>query len=129
MRVEARPWSGHSRSRYTRFPLRTRRADRVRRHTGHRAEVCFQNENIYAAVDGEILATVPDLICMVDTDTFIPVTTEALKYGKRVLVVGLKCYEMWRSEAGLELVSPRYFGVDTDYIPIEERVKGGAANV
>ena len=32
---------------------------------------------------------------------------------------------MWRTEAGLELVCPRYFGVDTDYIPIEERVKGG----
>ena len=96
---------------------------------GHRAEVCFQNENIYASVDGEILATVPDLVCLVDTDTFIPVTTEALKYGKRVLVVGLKCYEMWRTAEGLELVCPRYFGVDTDYIPIEERVKGGAANV
>ena len=56
---------------------------------------------------GEIMGTVPDLICMVDTETFVPVTTEALKYGKRVLVVGLKCYEMWRTEAGLELVCPR----------------------
>ena len=89
----------------------------------------FQNENLAAAVNGEIRATVPDLICLVDTETFTPVTTEALKYGKRVLVVGLKCYEMWRSEKGLELVGPRYFGVDTDYIPLEERVKGGAEHV
>ena len=29
-----------------------------------------------------------------DTETFIPVTTDGLKYGKRVLVVGLKCYPM-----------------------------------
>ena len=28
-------------------------------------------------------------------------------------------------QAGLELVGPRYFGVDTDYIPLEERCKGG----
>ena len=93
---------------------------------GQKAEVSFQNENLAAVVNGEIRATVPDLICLVDTETFTPVTTEALKYGKRVLVVGLKCYEMWRTPKGLELVCPRYFGVDTDYIPLEERVKGGA---
>ena len=29
------------------------------------------------------------------------------------------------TEKGLELVGPRYFGVDTDYIPLEERCKGG----
>ena len=92
---------------------------------GQTAEVSFQNENLAAVVNGEIKATVPDLICLVYTETFTPVTTEALKYGKRVLVVGLKCCEMWRSERGLELVGPRYFGVDTDYIPLEERAKGG----
>ena len=79
--------------------------------------------------DGKILATAPDLICLVDTETFIPVTTDGLKYGKRVLVVGLKCYPMWRTPKGIELVGPRYFGIDADYIPVEERVKGGAANV
>lgn len=91
-----------------------------------KAEVVFQNENLSAAVDGVILATVPDLICLVDTETFIPVTTDALKYGKRVLVVGLKCFEAWRSEAGLKLVGPRYFGIDTDYVPLEERIGGNA---
>ena len=80
-------------------------------------------------VDGRICATVPDLICLVDTETFTPVTTEALKYGKRVMVTGLKCYDMWRTQAGLELVGPRYFGLDTDYIPLEERVKGGGSDV
>lgn len=92
---------------------------------GHKGTVTFQNENLCCDVDGKILATAPDLICIVDTETFAPVTTEALKYGKRVLVVGLKCFEAWRSEAGLELVGPRYFGIDTDYIPLEERSKGG----
>ena len=94
---------------------------------GKTAEVSFQNENLAAVVDGEIRATVPDLICLVDTETFTPVTTDALKYCKRVLVVGLKCFDLWRTPAGLELVGPRYFGVDTDYIPLEERCKGGKA--
>ena len=96
---------------------------------GHRGEVVFQNENLCASVDGQILATAPDLICLVDTETFIPVTTEALKYGKRVLVVGLKCYPMWRTPEGIALVGPRYFGIDADYIPVEERVKGGNGHV
>ena len=96
---------------------------------GHQAYVEFQNENLTATVDGEILATTPDLICLVDTETFTPVTTDALKYGKRVLVIGLKCFEMWRTPAGIDLVGPRYFGCDTDYIPLEERCRGGICHV
>ena len=41
--------------------------------------------------------------------------------GKRVLAVGLECFHLWRTQAGLDLVGPRYFGIDTDYIPVEER--------
>ena len=91
---------------------------------GGHAEIDFQNENLCATVNGEILATTPDLICLVDTETFTPVPTDALKYGKRVLVVGLPCYHLWRTEKGIELVGPRYFGLNTDYIPVEERCKG-----
>lgn len=92
---------------------------------GKTASVTFQNENLCAEVDGKILATTPDLICLVDVETFRPVPTDALKYGKRVMVVGLQCFPLWRSEAGLELVGPRYFGIDTDYIPLEIRAKEG----
>ena len=98
-------------------------------YKGHEAFVEFQNENILANVDGEIVATAPDLICLVDSETFAPVTTDALKYGKRVYIAGLKCFEMWRSEEGLKLVGPRYFGCETDYVPVEIRSKGGVANV
>ena len=96
---------------------------------GKRAEVTFQNENLAVTVDGQIFSTVPDLICLGETETFIPVTTDGLKYGKRVMIAGLKCYEMWRTKEGLNLVGPRYFGIDTDYIPLEERAKGGICNV
>lgn len=94
-----------------------------------RLSYSFRTKTCWASVDGQILATTPDLICLVDTETFCPVTTDALKYGKRVMVVGLKCFEMWRTPAGLELVGPRYFGCDTDYIPIEKRCEGGLTDV
>ncbi|MDR0759372.1 MAG: DUF917 domain-containing protein [Treponema sp.] len=100
-------------------------------YKGKTASVEFQNENLVVTVDGEIRATTPDLICLVDTETFIPIPTDALKYGKRVLVVGLQCYEAWRSQAGLAIVGPRYFGYDTDYVPVEARAgiqnRGGRA--
>lgn len=99
--------------------------DGIGDYKGQSAYVEFQNENLTAVVNGEILATTPDLICLVDTETFTPVPTDALKYGKRVMVIGLKCFPLWRTKEGLELAGPRYFGVDTDYIPLEERCKGG----
>lgn len=99
----------------------------INEYKGQSAYVEFQNENLSATVNGKLMATTPDLICLVDKETFSPVTTDGLKYGKRVLVVGLKCFELWRTPAGLDLVGPGYFGIDTEYIPIEERCKGGNA--
>lgn len=98
-------------------------------YKGHAAHAEFQNENLLAAVDGNILCTTPDLICIVDSETFIPIPTDALKYGKRVLMIGLRCFDAWRTPAGLELVGPGYFGCETDYVPVEERIKGGICNV
>jgi hypothetical protein len=44
-----------------------------------------------------------------------------LRYGMRVAVIAFPCSEKWRTPKGLELVGPRYFGYDTDYVPVEER--------
>jgi len=101
--------------------------DGIGEDKGKSAWVGFQNENLIAEVDGVIKATTPDLICLVDTETFIPIPTDALAYGKRVMVVGLECFHLWRTPEGIELVGPRYFGYDTDYTPIEELVGRGNA--
>ena len=93
---------------------------------GKQAEVEFQNENLITRVDGIVKATTPDLISLVDTETFVPVPTDALKYGKRVMVVALECYPLWRTPKGIELVGPRYFGYDVDYVPVEKLNTRGA---
>ncbi len=84
-------------------------------------ELDFQNENLAAKVDGEIVVSVPDLITVLDTETGEPITTETLRYGFRVTVLGIPCNEKWRTPEGLELVGPRYFGYDIDWVPVEER--------
>ncbi|MEM4297751.1 MAG: DUF917 domain-containing protein, partial [Nitrososphaerota archaeon] len=85
----------------------------------------FQNENLVAEVDGKIIASVPDLICIIDSETISPITTERLRYGYRILVIAFPCSEKWRSKEGLQLVGPKYFGYDIEYRPIEEFVGGG----
>ena len=65
--------------------------------------------------------SVPDLIIVLDAETGEPITTEELRYGFRVTVIAAPCDPRWRTPAGLELVGPRYFGYDIDYVPIEER--------
>lgn len=80
----------------------------------------FQNENLIALRDGRVVATVPDLICVVDRETLMPITTEGLTYGQRVAVLGLPCDPVWRSPKGLETVGPRYFGYDLEPVPLDK---------
>ncbi|MFF2327326.1 MULTISPECIES: DUF917 domain-containing protein [unclassified Streptomyces] len=86
--------------------------------TGSVLELSFQNENLVATRDGEVVVSVPDLICVLDTDTGEPVTTETLRYGLRVSVLGVPCDPRWRSPEGLALAGPAYFGYEHTYVPV-----------
>jgi uncharacterized protein len=91
---------------------------------GSELVVRSQNEHLVAVRDGEVVASVPDLIIMLDSESGDAITTEDMRYGFRVTVIAAPCDPRWRSEAGLELVGPRYFGYDVDYVPVEERTAG-----
>ncbi|WP_251330789.1 DUF917 domain-containing protein [Haloplanus pelagicus] len=88
---------------------------------GHELTLEFQNEFLIAETEDEILATAPDLISIIEKETGQPVTTEELKYGYRVDVLGLECADPWRTAAGIELGGPAFFGYETEYVPIEQR--------
>jgi DUF917 family protein len=85
---------------------------------GHELRIRFQNENLIALRDEEVAATVPDLITVLDAESGEPITTETLRYGFRVVVVGMPCAPAWRTEAGLALVGPGVFGYDVAYRPL-----------
>ncbi|TCO55122.1 DUF917 domain-containing protein [Actinocrispum wychmicini] len=72
----------------------------------------FQNEHLVAEVDGTVVASVPDLICVLDRETGKAITTEALRFGQRVAVISAPSDPRWHTPAGLELAGPRYFGYD-----------------
>ncbi|SDM04318.1 DUF917 domain-containing protein [Microbacterium azadirachtae] len=82
-------------------------------------EIRFQNENLTAHRDGALVAIVPDLICVVDHETAEPITTEGLRYGQRVRVLGISTPEMMRTPAALEAFGPAAFGLDEAFLPVE----------
>jgi len=86
---------------------------------GSKLEVEFQNENLVARRNGEVVFTVPDLICLVDADRGEPVTTELLRYGYRVAVLGFPAPQLLRTPEALAVVGPGAFGYDVAYRPFE----------
>ncbi|MQA02428.1 MAG: DUF917 family protein [Streptosporangiales bacterium] len=85
------------------------------RYEGSTLELQFQNEHLVATVDGVARAVVPDLICLFESESATPVTTEGLRYGLRVIVGAAPCDPRWKSPAGLALVGPSAFGLDVEY--------------
>jgi uncharacterized protein len=80
----------------------------------------LQNENLVALERGRPLATVPDLITVLDSETGEAIATERIRYGQRVTVIAFPCDPVWRTERGIALTGPRAFGYDLDYRPVEE---------
>jgi DUF917 family protein len=84
-----------------------------------RADINFQNENIAVRVDGELRAIVPDLVCIVDRETALPIPTENLRYGQRVAVIGCSAAPSLRTPGALACMGPGAFGETSEYIEIE----------
>ena len=82
--------------------------------------VSIKNEYLLAKIGGKVAASVPDLITIVDYETSTPINAERLRYGQRISVFATGCPEYYRSEAALNVVAPRCFGFDIDYVPLEK---------
>ena len=65
-----------------------------------------------------MLCAVPDLITIVSLDDGEAVGTESLRYGLRVAVLGMPAPKELKTPEALEVVGPRAFGYDMDFIPM-----------
>ena len=90
---------------------------------GHRdestLELTFQNEHLVARIDGEVAVIVPDLICVLDADTAEPITTERIRYGQRVKVMGVSTPPIMRSPEALAVFGPAGFGLSEPFQALE----------
>lgn len=84
--------------------------------SGGTLKIPFKNENIFAehtSKEGQtrIIASVPDLIAVLDNGSGKALGVPEFKYGYRVTVVGITCSPRWTEvPAGVEIGGPRAFG-------------------
>lgn len=88
--------------------------------TEGKLQISIKNEYLLAKKGDRVLTSVPDLIVIVDYETSQPINAERLRYGQRVAVFAVGCPEFFRREKALKVVSPRCFGFDLDYVPLED---------
>lgn len=84
-------------------------------HRGQSLTVEFQNENLLVRQADSVLAMVPDLITVLDSQTGLAVTTERLRYGQRVSLLVITAPAIMKSPEALQVWGPRGFGSDFDY--------------
>lgn len=89
---------------------------------GQVLDLGYKNEHLVARRDGNVIATCPDLITMIDRESYEGIGNPDFQAGQRVAVLAYRAPALWRREAGLKVFSPRYFGYDIDYVPVEERL-------
>ena len=80
-----------------------------------RCAIEFENENLIARADGEVLAIVPDIISILDAETALPITNETLRFGQRVKVMAVGVPPIMRSDAALKQFGPQAFGLTEKY--------------
>jgi len=95
-----------------------RRGDRGGISRGVQLEIEFQNENLIARSDGDLLCTVPDLITLVTLEDGEPIGTESLRYGLRVAVLAMPAPKELKTPKALAVLGPRAFGYDVDFRPL-----------
>ena len=87
---------------------------------GRTLVIDIQNEYLVATEGDKRLAMVPDLICIVDSETGRPIGTEEQRYGLRVAILSLPASALLRTDLALTLMGPRAFGFDFDFVPLGE---------
>ncbi|KZV63899.1 DUF917-domain-containing protein [Peniophora sp. CONT] len=91
---------------------------------GAQLTIPFKNENLIATRKdasgaSTVVASVPDLICVIDAASGEAIGTPEYRYGLHVLVLGITASDKWTStQRGLDIGGPRAFGLDVDYKPL-----------
>jgi len=83
----------------------------------------FQNENLCAYLelqDGTrtVMASVPDLITILDSQSGSHLGTPEYTYGLRVTVIALAGHPLWCTKEGLEAGGPIAFGFKHPFVPV-----------
>jgi DUF917 family protein len=93
------------------------------KYVGHKMRVWYKNENLVSWLDDEPYILCPDLITIIDDESFEGTSnfvSDRTHEGKTVTVYGVKAHENWKKPAALEIFTPKHFGFDIEYVPFEK---------
>jgi hypothetical protein len=96
------------------------------RYAGHLYKVFVKNENLVSWLDGRPDVMSPDLICNLDPktgDTVFGQGLGAYPADSDIAMIAIPSSPLWRTPRGVEVLGPRVFGFDFDYIPLEQLQK------
>jgi len=95
----------------------------LRGSDGHTFKIWYKNEYHVSWIDDQPFVTSPDSMILVDLETGEPALSFDFSVGDQVAVIGRRGHHIHRTAEGVEVLGPRHFGFDVDYVPIEDRVK------
>jgi hypothetical protein len=82
---------------------------------GRQMRIELQGGFVIALEDGEVRASVPDLIAVLGADTAAPIASGTLRRGERVAVLSAPAHAVWQTERGLAVAGPEAFGYAIEY--------------
>ncbi|SRR5579883_425910 len=77
---------------------------------GSSLKIWFKNENHIAWIDESVFLTSPDLISIIDQNSYEPYVNNQLKENMKVIVFGTPAHSAWLDEKTMESNSPKYYG-------------------
>jgi len=86
-------------------------------------KIWFKNENHVSWLNRKPYVTSPDMLIVVNRETGEPLANFDIAEGQHVAVIGIRAVEQFRSPKGIDILGPRHFGYEIDYIAIETLVK------
>jgi hypothetical protein len=100
-------------------------------YQGDKFRIWVQNENIISWKNDNIYVTVPDSINIIDNNKNIPLLNPDAKVGDNISIFALKAFSQWRTEKGLEVFGPKFFGYNIEYQPVEKIMnsKGSSSTI
>ena len=121
--VERRLFKGHSYGEITIDQLATDEVEEGSEYDavakGGCVKIPFKNENLYVEHHSptgqkKMVAMVPDLIAVLDSQSGYALGVPEYRYGLRVTVLGITCSPRWTdTPRGIEIGGPRAFGLVT----------------
>jgi hypothetical protein len=101
--------------RVTEFERSSVTVDGTARDAGRQMRIELHGGFVIALEDGEVRASVPDLIAVLSADTAAPIASETLRRGQRVAVLAAPAHPVWRTARGLAVAGPEAFGYAIEY--------------